>query len=262
MFSEESISKDCILLEPPMPIKECKYLCDKYYHTEFIEDLYKNYDIYGIIIIGGEEIKLFTICGTEIKNINRDKVRITKNHNKGGQSAPRFGRIRDNEIQQYIAKSTELATENFMTDDIPVIKGLIIAGNADKKDKLYDVLHQKLKEISHVISISEKDDIQNVVDKCKYIFESNDNNLQELNEFFEYIDRDNSKAIYGNEFVINALNEYKLQKLLVHEHYENKNEMEIICKNVSCQYVEILNIDSKTDELLKGYGGIVGIAWY
>lgn len=262
MFSEEHIIKDCILLEPPKPIKEYKYLCDRRYHTEFIESLYKNYDTYGIIIIGGEEIKLYSICGTEIKNLNKDKVRISKNQRKGGQSAQRFGRIRDNEIQQYISKCSDMTKEYYLENDIPIVKGIIIAGIADKKDKLFDILHPKLKKIANLITISEKDDIISIIDKCKQIFETNEYELKELDEFFDNFNRDTGMAIYGIEYVLEALNIYKLQKLLVHEQYDNKDELKIMCDNVNCQYIEIPNINNNSDQLLKGYGGIVGISWY
>ncbi len=264
MFDDSN--KNCILLEPPKPIIEFIYLCDKRFHTELIKPLYQNYDKYGIIIIGGEEVKLYTICGTEIKKLDRDKIRITKNHNKGGQSAQRFGRIRDNEIQQYIAQCNELIREYYLENDLPIIKCLVIAGMADKKDKLYATIHQKLKDITHKITISDKDNIKSVIEKSKKIFNAKEKELKDLREFYDHIQKNTDRAIYGIKEVIETLENCCLQKILIHESFRDdiyvREDIKQKCKETNCQYIEIMSINCLTDEMYKGYGGIVGISWY
>ncbi len=269
MFDE--VNKSCILLDPPKPIDKFMYLCDRKYHTELIEDLYQDHDKYGIILITGEEVKFYSICGTEIRNLDRGKVRITKNQKKGGQSAPRFGRIRDNEIQQYISHCCELSQEHYLEDDIPIIKGLVIAGNADKKDRLYENIHFKLKEMSQKMTISDKDNIHTIVERCKKIFDTHDEELNELNEFYEHINRDTNRGIYGIKQIMKSFENYSLQKVLIHEKFDkikyhnveyDRDYIKNKCEETNCQYIEILSLNSQTDELYKGYGGIVGISWY
>ncbi len=45
----------------------------------------------------------------------------------------RFARLREEKRKNYLTKITELATGNFITDDMPNVEGLILAGNADFK---------------------------------------------------------------------------------------------------------------------------------
>jgi peptide chain release factor subunit 1 len=256
----------CIVLEPPKSITKFIYLCDNRYHTEYIEPLYNTYVDNGLIVITGDSVKIYNINGEDIKNICKSTVNIAKKHNKGGQSAPRFGRMRENDIQQYISKCKELATRCFTTDDIPNIEKLIIAGMGDKKDKLYDELHPKLKILCSKITISEKENIHDIFMKCKHILNQDNHSLIELENFMEHFNKDTGKAIYGIKDVIDALNDCKLEKILVHENYINNEYntkyFEKICNTNNCQYIKIVDINDKTQELLDGYGGIVGLSWY
>ncbi len=45
----------------------------------------------------------------------------------------RFARLREEKRKNYLTKITELATTNFITNDMPNVEGLILAGNADFK---------------------------------------------------------------------------------------------------------------------------------
>lgn len=54
----------------------------------------------------------------------------------GGQSSARFQRIREEKRDAYVKISCEISNLNFITDNMPNIKGLFIAGNGDFKTKL------------------------------------------------------------------------------------------------------------------------------
>src|SRR3990170_3384652 len=131
---------------------------------EYIETLYKEYKKYGIIIINGEEVKMYEMSGTEIIKLGRHKVNISNNQRKGGQSAQRFGRIRDNEIYSYITLCIEMCNKYYLEEDIPMIEGLIIGGYGEKKNKLYENLHPKLKKMCQLLTITDKDNIITIRD--------------------------------------------------------------------------------------------------
>jgi peptide chain release factor subunit 1 len=42
----------------------------------------------------------------------------------------RFARIREEKRGHYVRKCCELATQHFVTNDLPNVKGLILAGSA------------------------------------------------------------------------------------------------------------------------------------
>ena len=60
-------------------------------------------------------------------------VQLPKKHGRGGQSAVRFARLREEKRHLYIVKCCELATQHFISDDKPNIRGIVVAGSADLK---------------------------------------------------------------------------------------------------------------------------------
>ena len=76
-------------------------------------------------------------------------VQLPKKHGRGGQSAVRFARIREEKRHNYVRKVCELATQHFITNDLPNVKGLILAGSAALKVNCFesDIFDQRLKNI-------------------------------------------------------------------------------------------------------------------
>ena len=73
---------------------------------------------------------------------------LPKKHGRGGQSAPRFGRIRQEKRLQYMKKVGELATRHFIGSDQRInVEGIILAGSSNFKADLEksDILDDRLK---------------------------------------------------------------------------------------------------------------------
>ncbi len=88
-----------------------------------------------------------TLFGTLSGNNRVVKQMITvdlpKKHGRGGQSALRFARLRLEKRHNYLRKVAELATVHFITNDVPNVKGLVLAGlslfkNDLSKSDLFD----------------------------------------------------------------------------------------------------------------------------
>ena len=78
--------------------------------------------------------------------VNQFKVDLPKKHGRGGQSANRFARIRTERRHNYLRKVGEALTAAFITNDVPNVKGLILAGSAEFKNDLQksDLFDQRL----------------------------------------------------------------------------------------------------------------------
>jgi peptide chain release factor subunit 1 len=97
-------------------------------------------------------------------------VDLPKKHGRGGQSAARFGRLRLEKRHNYVRKVracaracvcvlvegltprgqvTEFAVQHFITNDLPNVKGLVLAGSGEFKQQLMlvDFFDQRLKKI-------------------------------------------------------------------------------------------------------------------
>jgi peptide chain release factor subunit 1 len=76
-------------------------------------------------------------------------VELPKKHGRGGQSANRFARLREEKRHNYVRKVAELAISNFITNDRPNVKGIVMAGSADFKTVIAqsDFFDKRLTEV-------------------------------------------------------------------------------------------------------------------
>lgn len=68
-------------------------------------------------------------------------VELPKKHGRGGQSANRFARLREEKRDHYVKRVAELATQNFISNSVPNVKGIIMAGSADFKTVISNSQH-------------------------------------------------------------------------------------------------------------------------
>ena len=90
---ETDSTKISIDLEPPKPINASQYICDKYFHTEILEELLESDKTYGFIIVDGNGCLFGTLSGNTPKIISHFDVHLPGKTHRGGQSAARFGHV-------------------------------------------------------------------------------------------------------------------------------------------------------------------------
>jgi peptide chain release factor subunit 1 len=77
-----------------------------------------------------------TLAGNTREITHKFTVDLPKKHGRGGQSALRFSRLRDEKRHNYVRKVAELAVQHFITNDKVNVSGLVLAGSADFKTEL------------------------------------------------------------------------------------------------------------------------------
>ena len=77
-----------------------------------------------------------TLAGNTREVIHKFTVDLPKKHGRGGQSALRFSRLRDEKRHNYVRKVAELAVQHFIVNDKVNVTGLVLAGSADFKTEL------------------------------------------------------------------------------------------------------------------------------
>ena len=60
--------------------------------------------VYGVIVIDGKGTLFANIGGGATDILHKMTVDLPNKHNKGGQSAPRFGRLRQERRHNYLTK--------------------------------------------------------------------------------------------------------------------------------------------------------------
>jgi peptide chain release factor subunit 1 len=141
--------KVTIDLEPFKPISAFLYMCDNRFHVEPLKALLQDDERFGFIVMDGNGALFGMVTGSQRVVLQQFAVDLPKKHGRGGQSAPRFARIREEKRHHYVKKVCETAVANFVTNDRPNVSGLILAGSADFKNNLksFDLLDPRLLNI-------------------------------------------------------------------------------------------------------------------
>lgn len=213
-----------ISFEPFKPISNSKYLCGDHFYTNDLKLLLDDDKKYGFIIIDGKETLYAIISGNSKEILYKFNVNLPNKQNKGGQSAPRFGRIREECRLNYISKVCELSIKYFINNNIPIIDGLLIGGLAELKNKLYNSIHfdKRLKDI--VINLLDLsyggnnglneaiNNSKDILGNIKLIEESNI-----ISEFMNVINTSENKICYGKDNTLFALENGLIDKLILYE---------------------------------------------
>lgn len=225
---------------PELPIQKNIYFCDKKFRIEFMEQYLEKIEEVLVIMVFGEETLYYNLAGTHYNLIRKFGLHRQKAQKKGGQSAPRFQRIRLNQINEYINKIHE---ELFEIQKNRNYQKIIVCGNAEIKDKIID------KNIIDTLTI-DSDNLIEHLPKIQSIISSKNNKKEDkiINELIDRITLLDETIVYGKKEVDEQLEFCK----------------EIYISNSLKQ--EYANFTGKINIIdhykLEIYGNILGIKYY
>lgn len=296
MTEDKGEKKVTIDFEPLKPVNTSLYLCDNRFHTEALKSLLVEDNTFGFIIIDGKNYLLGTLCGNTRTVLFEKSVDLPKKHNKGGQSAARFGRIRQEKIHNYVHQVAEKVAQVFLTNDRPNVSGLILAGAAELKDRLsesnlfdprlqtiilkvIDVSYGGMQGFNEAIAAS-----ADVLGNVKFVHER-----ALLNKYFDNFALNNDLSCFGFDTTLKALEAGAVETLIVWENLDIvrftlkdgsiKHAKELISNDVvsSMPFVEWLAesftsfgaaleiiTDNTTEgaQFVRGFGGFGGLLRY
>eukprot|EP01091_Cochliopodium_minus_P021511 TRINITY_DN988_c0_g1_i1.p1 TRINITY_DN988_c0_g1~~TRINITY_DN988_c0_g1_i1.p1 ORF type:complete len:437 (+),score=149.05 TRINITY_DN988_c0_g1_i1:855-2165(+) len=216
--------KMSIDFEPFKPINKFIYKCDNKFHTEALTELLEDDAKYGFIIVDGSGAVYATLSGSNKEILARFTVDLPKKHGRGGQSSMRFARIRLEKRHNYLRKVAETATSVFITNDLPNVSGLILAGSSVFKKQLSqtDMFDKRLKSIVlSVIDIAYGGEAglnqailyaQETLRDVKFVKER-----KLLSAYFEEINKDSGRYCYGVQDTMYGLEGGAVETLIVWE---------------------------------------------
>ena len=225
--SEGKERKINIDFEPFKPINTSLYLCDNKFHTEALSELLESDQKFGFIIMDGNGALFGTLSGNTRDVVHKFSVDLPKKHGRGGQSALRFARLREEKRHNYVRKVAELAVQNYITNDKVNVAGLILAGSADFKNDLNqsDMFDNRLaSKVIKVVDVSYggENGFNQAIELAAETL-SNVKFIQEkklIGKYFEEISQDSGKVCYGVEDTLKALELGACESLIVYENLE------------------------------------------
>lgn len=227
LTSEGKERKVNIDFEPFKPINTSLYLCDNKFHTEALSELLESDQKFGFIIMDGNGALFGTLSGNTREVVQKFSVDLPKKHGRGGQSALRFARLREEKRHNYVRKVAELAVQNFITNDKVNVAGLILAGSADFKNDLNqsDMFDQRLQaKVIKVVDVSYggENGFNQAIELASETL-SNVKFIQEkklINSYFDEISQDTGKVCYGIDDTLKALELGACETIICYEDLE------------------------------------------
>jgi len=221
--------------EPFKPINTSLYLCDNKFHTEALSELLESDNKFGFIVMDGNGALFGTLSGNTREVIHKFAVELPKKHGRGGQSALRFARLREEKRHNYVRKVAELAVQFFITNDKVNVTGLILAGSADFKTELSqsDMFDNRLqtKVIKLVdVSYGGENGFNQAIELAAESL-ANVKFIQEkklIQKYFDEISQDTGKFCFGVDDTLKGLELGAVETLIV---WENLDTTRYVLKN-------------------------------
>ncbi len=210
--------------EPYKPINTSLYLCDNKFHTEDLGVLLEDSDKFGFVVMDGNGCLFGTLCGNHRTILHKFSVDLPKKHGRGGQSALRFARLRLEKRRNYVRKCAEMTKQLFIEDDMPNVKGLVLAGSASFKVDLFNsaVFDGRLKKVvikTVDVSYGGENGFNQAIElaaealsNVKYVEET-----RLIASYFDEIARDTGKYCFGIKDTMTALEMSAVETLIVWE---------------------------------------------
>ncbi|MGB9959672.1 MAG: peptide chain release factor aRF-1 [Candidatus Bathyarchaeales archaeon] len=243
---------------PPEPIRIYLYRCDSRFHTEHLQELLREKETYGIVLIDATAATIATLQGRRLEIVREVTSGVPGKTRAGGQSARRFERLREMRLQEYFRRVGEHVNETFLP--IENLKGIIIGGpgptkyDFEKGDYLNYQLKEKVLDVVDTAYVDEQgvkeimDKAPEIMKRTRYIEEK-----QIMQQFLYEIGHDTGLATYGEEEVRKALEAGAVKTLLLSEGLDI-TRVKIKC--TACGYEEQQTI--KTPMLASFEQGLLG----
>jgi len=260
-----------LLFEPPDPVPIFFYRTDKWFHTEFLEPMVEESEVYGIIIIERDAATLALLKPSGIVILDELEDYIPGKHSKGGQSQRRFDRIIEQMVEEFYKKVGERANKEFLSYlEDKKLKGLLIGGPGYAKlDFLKgEYLDYRLRSliIGEPIDVSYQGEagVRELIEKASDLLKGHRyiEGVKAVEEFKYHLAKDDGLAIYGVNEIINALEMGAVEKIIVLEDLDKLDELIELADKKGASVILINDNVPEGMWIRKVFGGVVGILRY
>jgi peptide chain release factor subunit 1 len=225
---------------PPEPIKIYLYRCDSRFHTEYLQEMLREKETYGILLIDASDATIATLQGKRLEIVRRMHSGVAGKTRAGGQSARRYERLRDMQLNEYFTRVGAHANDIFLPID--TLKGIILAGpgptkydfekgdylNYQLKNRILDTVDTAYVEEQGVKEVVEK--APEIMRKVRYIEEK-----EIMQQFLYEVGHDTGLITYGEAEVRRALESGAVRRLLLSE---GLDLLRVTVKCGACGYQE------------------------
>jgi len=224
---------EAYVIVPPEPIKIFLYRCDSRFHTEHLQEMLREKETYGILLVDANNATIATLQGKRLQIVRQMHSGVSGKTKAGGQSARRYERLRDMQLNEYFTRVGAHANDTFLPID--TLKGIILGGpgptkydfekgdylNYQLKNKILDVIDTAYVEEQGVKEIVDK--APEIMRKIRYIEEK-----EVMQKFLYEVGHDTGMITYGEAEVRRLLQNGAVRTVLLSE------DLDLVRLTVKC----------------------------
>ena len=224
-------------IDPPKDLTTSLYRCDDHFHTDILKDMLQDDNIIGLLAIDAKDAGWGLLHGDKLEVLKQTGSGVAGKHRQGGQSAKRFQKLREMELQYYFNRVAEITREYFI--DIYQVKGLIVSGPGPTKEEFVNKEYLEYRLQNNIIatidaSYSGAEGIREAFAKCSDIL-SNFRMVEEkkiIEKLFQEVNTNSGLGSYGLKEVIEMLKNNIAGMIIISDDI-NMSRIEKTCKRCS-----------------------------
>jgi peptide chain release factor subunit 1 len=253
--------------EPPEKLAIRMYRCDQEFILSPLRDMVSAKYAYGLLIMDDKEAVIGTLKGKSISILKELTSMVPGKFRAGGQSAPRFQRVRQEIIKDWYNKLGKLCIDLF--GSIENLKGILVGGGGPSKESFIEgpfLKHLKdkvisIQDIGHTGEVA----LNELVEKSEKILEAEEvmGEKKLVFEFLNHLGKDDGLAVYGKADVLKVLEMGAVDILLISEELD-EGDIESFREKAKDYgtLVELISDETKEGQQLLQLGGFGAILRY
>lgn len=255
-------------IEPPIPLNQRLYRCDKEFVLEPLRDMLDDKESFGLVAMDRREATISLLKGKTIIPLTSTESMVPGKFKAGGQSAARFARNRELAAKDFYNKIASLMKDQFF--EMKELKGIIIGGPGPTKYEFVDgnFITQALKDkILGIKDLSYTDSfgIQELLEKSQDILAEEEvvNEKKLVNKFFDILAKKPGMVTYGKDSCMKLLKMGVVDTMMISESIDEKivDEFMVEAENLGSN-VEIISLETREGTQLKDLSGYAAILRY
>ncbi len=255
-------------IEPPVPLNQRLYRCDKEFVLEPLRDMVEDKESYGLIVMDRREANIALLKGKNIIPLVSAESMVPGKFKAGGQSSVRFARNRELAAKDFYQKIGFMAKEQFF--EMKDLKGIIVGGPGPTKYEFVDgnYLPTELKnKVIGIRDLSYTDEfgLHELLEKSQDLLaeESVVEEKKLMNKFFDSLAKNPGMVSYGKDECFRMLQMGAVDTMLISETIDDKvvDEFSAEAGKVGTK-VEIVSVETREGKQLKDLGGFAALLRY
>src|SRR3989338_131894 len=197
-------------IEPPIPVQTKIYRCDKTFQIDILHDMMQVKDFFGLVLIDRREGTVGILKGKSTTVLSKHTSNVPGKMRAGGQSAARFGRIRENAAKEFYVRMGEYMKDAFFGNKD--LKGIIIGGPGPTKHEFIEgayITNELKQKIIAIKDVTDTDEygMQELVEQSSDVLAAEEviEEKKLMGRFFDYLAKNDKMVGYGEADVLKKL---------------------------------------------------------